>query len=178
MTTFRPASRSSSPERSPSPGLFSMTQIRHLMRVEFSRAQRYRYPLACLVLTVDDLERVRDTEGYDAKEALLESVIALLQRETRVCDYLGRLADDRLMAVLPHTPADGARAAAERLLAAARAGAGADGRATTLSVGGSAYQDDNTLFFDALLEAAEDAVRDAELGGGDRYVAHVPGLSG
>ena len=79
----------------PGAGVFSLSQIRHLMRVEFGRAQRYGYPLSALVIAVDRLDELRDRFGYEFRETVLEAVIELLQEETRTCDYLGRLMDDR-----------------------------------------------------------------------------------
>ena len=135
----------------PGAGVFSLSQIRHLMRVEFGRAQRYGYPLSCLVIGIDRLEGLRDLYGYEFRETVLEAVIELLQEETRTCDYLGRLMDDRLMAILPQTTAEGAQAGARRILAAARRlSFQPQGTAinVTLSLGISHYEDDNTLFFD------------------------------
>ena len=37
-------------------GLFSLSQIQHLMRVEFNRAQRYEYPITCMLIAVDRLD--------------------------------------------------------------------------------------------------------------------------
>ena len=162
----------------PGAGVFSLSQIRHLMRVEFGRAQRYGYPLSCLVIGIDRLDALRDLYGYEFRESLLEQVIELLQQETRTCDYLGRLMDDRLMAILPHTTAEGAQAGARRILAAAR-GLSFQPQGSTLraslSIGISHYEDDNTLFFDSLVEAAEAALPEAQKGGGDRFVYRVPG---
>ena len=162
----------------PGAGVFSLSQIRHLMRVEFGRAQRYGYPLSCLVLGVDRLESLRDLYGYEFRESLLEAVIELLQEETRTCDYLGRLMDDRLMAILPHTTAEGAQAGSRRILAAARKLSFQPQGASigvSLSIGISHYEDDNTLFFDSLVEAAEGALAEAAKSGGDRFVQRVPG---
>lgn len=162
----------------PGAGVFSLSQIRHLMRVEFGRAQRYGYPLSCLVIGVDRLESLRDLYGYEFRESVMEAVIELLQEETRTCDYLGRLMDDRLMAILPHTTAEGAQASARRILTAARKLSFQPQGApltVSLSVGISHYEDDNTLFFDSLVEAAESALLEAAKGGGDRFVHRVPG---
>ena len=66
---------------------------------------------------------------------------------------------------------------AERLLAGARnLSFEADGRPVqiTLSIGGSHYEDENTLFFDTLLESAEIASKLAEERGGDRYQHRDP----
>ena len=76
--------------------LFSLTQIQHLMRVEFNRAQRYDYPIVCLMISVDRLGHLRDLYGYEAKEEIIDEVVALLKAQTRSSDFLGRMADDRL----------------------------------------------------------------------------------
>jgi diguanylate cyclase (GGDEF)-like protein len=159
----------------PAPDLFSLTQIRHLMRVEFSRAQRYGYPLSCLVVSMDGLERLRDEHGYEVVETTLGEITDLLESETRVCDFLGRLSYDQLVAVLPHTGEEGARTSADRLVSRARA-CGAE-HGLTISVGGANFHDENTLFFDALLETAEEAARRAVEQGGDRVVFLDPGVT-
>jgi diguanylate cyclase (GGDEF)-like protein len=162
------------------PGLFSLSQIMHLMRVEFSRAQRYGYPLGCLLVGVDRLGHLRDLYGYEAKEAILDEVSRLLQAETRTCDFLGRLMDDRLMAVIPHTDQEGARILAERLLAGVRElSFESEGRdlKVTVSIGASCLVGGSTLFFDTLLAAAEGALAEAAEGGGDRFVGRDPGVS-
>lgn len=159
-------------------GIFSLTQIRHLMRVEFSRAQRYGYPVGCVVIGCDRVDHLRDLYGYAFRERVVGDVIALLQANTRTCDYLGRLMDDRLMAILPHTGLEGAEVAARRLLAAARGlSFEADGRriSISLSIGVSHYESENTLFFDSLVEAAEAAWLEAAQSGGDRMVIRAPG---
>ncbi len=164
----------------PGPGVFSLTQIRHLMRVEFSRAQRYGYPVACVVIGCDRLGHLRDLYGYEFREAVVDEVVDLLQKATRGCDYLGRMMDDRLMAILPHTSKDGALTTAQRILDAARKLAfEPEGHPiqVTLSIGVSHFEDDNTLFFDSLVEAAEEGLREASEGGGDRFVHKQPGPS-
>tara|TARA_R110002126_G_scaffold151471_5_gene298507 strand:- start:2754 stop:3263 length:510 start_codon:yes stop_codon:yes gene_type:complete len=151
--------------------LFSLAQIQHLIRVEFNRAQRYGYPLCCMMIAVDRLGHLRDLYGYESKESILDSVVDLLKRETRVSDFLGRLADDRLLAVVPHTGPDGGWILAERLVQSCHGlSFQSDGRqiAVTLSIG-VAYSDGNeVMFFDALLGASEDALQAATTGGGDR----------
>ena len=162
-------------------GLFSLAQILHLMRVEFARSQRYGYPLACLLLAIDGLGHVRDVHGYDSKQSVLDEVTRQLQATTRSCDFLGRLMDDRLLAVVPHTGPEGSRALGERLLAAVR-GLVFDGQGVrlpiTISIGATCSSGAQTLFFDALLEAAEGALAEATRGGGDRLVLRDPGSPG
>ena len=158
--------------------LFSLAQIQHLMRVEFNRAQRYDYPVVCMMLSVDRLGHLRDLYGYEAKEEILDAVIALLKAETRSSDFLGRMADDRLLAVVPHTSNVGAEALGRRLLkGASDMDFVSDARSiqVTLSIGSSHNAGGATLFFDAMLQAAEEALSSASTAGGDRYQSCDPG---
>ena len=155
------------------PGLFSLAQIMHLLRVEFSRAQRYEYPLLCMLFAVDRLNALRDLYGYDSKEAIVQELVRLLQEGTRSCDFIGRLGDDRLLLLVPHTTQQGASALAERLLKSVRelrfAG---EGRNLTVTVSiGSAEMRRGSMFFDSLLTQAQEALRQAQAKGGDRYVS-------
>lgn len=156
--------------------LFSVAQIQHVLRTEFGRGQRYKYPLAVLVVSVDQLGAVRDRLGYEAKEAALDGIVKLLFASTRSSDYLGRTPDDRLMAVVPHTDEAGARTLAERLIADTRAlvVAEAAGERFTLSIGATCSREGEPLFHDVLLAAAEAAQADAVAAGGDRFLAVPP----
>ncbi len=162
----------------PGAGVFSLTQIRHLMRVEFSRAQRYGYPVSCIALACDRLDNLRDLYGYEFRELVLDAVVALLREETRTCDYLGRLMDHRLLAILPHTTRTGAEATAQRILQAAlELSFRPEGNRLqiSLSIGISHYEDENTMFFDSLVAAAESGLVEASGSGGDRFVYEDPG---
>jgi len=159
------------------PGLFSLSQIMHLMRTEFGRAQRYRYPLTVLVIGVDRLGSLRDLYGYESKEAVLDEAARLLKAETRTCDFLGRLADDRLMAVAPHTDAAGAEVLCNRLLRGVRNlrfETGGKEIPIRVSIGSASMTDQRTMYFDQLVGAAERALEQASEAGGDRALQRDP----
>jgi diguanylate cyclase (GGDEF)-like protein len=126
---------------------------------------------------VDRLGHLRDLHGYEAKEEVLSAIIAMLKSTTRGSDFLGRLADDRLLAVVPHTDIAGARAMAARLLAGADAldfeGGGRTLR-VTLSLGISYSTEEATLFYDSMLQSAEDGLAEAVTAGGARFVVKAP----
>ena|SRR5260221_2696122 len=163
-------------------GLFSVAQIHHLLRVEFNRSQRHHYPLACLVLAVDRLESLRDRHGYDAKERVLDGIVSLLREATRSSDYLGRTADDRLMAVVPHTDSAGARVLARRLVERARSmrlERMPEPFPVALSIGIAATAGEGDTFHDVLLAHAEVGLSEAIAAGGDRFAERsgAPGAS-
>ena len=160
------------------PGLFSLTQMQHLMRVEFARSQRYGYALGCLTIVIDRLGSLRDLYGFDSKENIVQEVVAVMRRETRSSDYVGRTPDDKLLCIVPHTPAEGLARMGERILDSVRGlEFASDGRTykITVSIGASSAEPGATLFFDALLEGSQEALDAALEAGGDRYIDHPVG---
>jgi diguanylate cyclase (GGDEF)-like protein len=162
-------------------GLFSVAQIQHVLRVEFARSQRYGYPMACMLIAVDQLGSVRDRCGYEVKEEIMDAVVDLLKHTTRASDFLGRTADDRLMAVIPHTNAAGAHVLGGRLVEGVRAREfpHVEGSAPiTVSIGVAVHERSSAMFFDSLLETSEAALAEAIAAGGDRCIerdADAPG---
>ena len=163
------------------PELFSLAQIQHLMRVEFGRAQRYEYPMGCLLIEVDRLAQLRDVHGYDAKAAVLKMVVEEIEKQTRASDLLGKMPDDRFLLVLPHVPSANAEVVASRILENVRSRditfPGAELR-VTVSLGAGWSDGGETLFFDALLDCAEGALKCAAEGGGDGMELRIPGAGG
>jgi PleD family two-component response regulator len=87
------------------------------------------------------------------------------------------MVDDRLLGVIPHTSPEGAKVLADRLVEGARRlRFEADGRTlqVTISIGASHNQKEGTIFFDALIQAAESAVTEAGSQGGDRLIIKDP----
>jgi diguanylate cyclase (GGDEF)-like protein len=153
--------------------LFSPAQIQHLMRVEFDRAQRYNYPLVLLVIGVDRLAQLQDLYGADVKDEIQGGVAGVLRGTTRASDSLGYLVDDRMVVLVPHTPDRGAEVLARRVLEAVRnLRFECDGRVTrvTVSIGGAYNNRKGELSFATMLEVAEEGLRVAREGGGNRYV--------
>jgi len=165
----------------PEPELFSLAQIQHLMRVEFGRAQRYEYPMGCLIVQVDRLAQLRDLHGFEVKEAVMGVVVEEIEKQTRDSDLLGRMPDDRFLLVLPHVPSKSAAVVGGRILENVRARSISAGEAelrVTLSLGAGWSDGGETLFFDALLECAGEAVKSAAEEGGDRMELRIPGADG
>lgn len=153
--------------------LFSREEVRALMQVEFERAQRYSYSVACLLIQVDRLAEIRTIHGEESKEEVVMSVVDLVKKATREGDLLGYIVDDRLVALVPHTEPKAGKAIAERLLASARELVfKLDDRTlrVTLSIGLSHNQDPGARNFATLERVAEEGVSVADGSGGDRVV--------
>jgi diguanylate cyclase (GGDEF)-like protein len=169
MSGFKTASTTSTPGE----GLFSTLEIQRLMRVEFERAQRYKYPIVCMKIGVDRFAALQDLYGLESKQEILHALIDLLRSVIRDSDFLAYLHDDRLLAVFPHTPPTGAPLLARRLCDGARAMAfDSDGRSlrVTLSIGVAHNGHPGSLSFETLVQVADEGLAVADAAGGDRFV--------
>ncbi len=150
-------------------GIFSYTQILHLLKIEFARARRYQYELSCILVEVDRMGNIGDLHGSVVRDQVEDSVGDLLNRHSRSCDFVGRLGE-RFVLVLPHTDRKGAQLLAQRLHDRV---AGLDVRVDSrplrisASLGVATLQDDDTIFFDAVLKKAEGALAQVTARGGD-----------
>ena len=150
-------------------GLFSYTQILHLLKIEFSRARRYQYQLSCVLVEIDRLGALGDLHGSEVRDRIEAACAELLNRYSRSCDFVGRLGE-RFVIVLPHTDAKGAQLLAQRLHdRIGELDVRVDGRAlrVSASIGVSTQEGDESIFFDTVLKRAEAALGDVLSRGGD-----------
>ena len=157
----------------PGQGLFSAAEIESLMRVEFDRARRHKFPLVLMKVAVDRLDQLHDLYGMEAQEEILRAVTQSLRESMRDSDHLGMTPDDRFLAVFPHTTPETGQMLARRLIANARKMRfDRDGRSLriSLSIGVAHNKDASATAFETLLAVAEDGLAVADAGGGDRFV--------
>lgn len=152
---------------------FTQVQILDLMKVEFARARRYGFPVACIVLTVNRLAALTDMHGRELRDRVRGELCRLVREKTRSSDYLGTFGEDSYLVVLPHADERMAEAVGNRILR----GFGdlyveADGvpLRLCLGVGVAASEDRDTLFFDTLVSQAEIALQWSLDSGGDQVV--------
>ncbi len=156
-----------------SQALFSPQEVLRLMRGEFDRARRYRYPVVLLLITVDRLRALQDLYGVDVKDEILNGLTHRLKTAARSSDLLACTVDDRLLVLVPQTEAAGVAVLARRILKEARGlELFGDGRPlrVTVSVGGAENQRHEEVDFETMLEVAEGGNTVAQRAGGDRYV--------
>lgn len=72
-------------------------------------------PVALLMIDVDRFKRVNDRFGHAAGDAALRAVAARLRAGLREADLMARIGGEEFCIALSATPADAARAVAERL---------------------------------------------------------------
>lgn len=133
----------------------------HLVE-EFARAGRAGESLGILMLDVDHYTEFTERHGEPAALELLRQVAELVLSAMPSCGSLGRLEDDKFLAVLPGAGLEAALEHAE----AARRGVATAGVAVTLSVGVAALDEPGGTP-DDLLRGAEAALYQAKVRGKD-----------
>jgi diguanylate cyclase (GGDEF)-like protein len=82
---------------------------------EIARAQRYRYPVAVLMVDIDHFKRVNDTHGHQVGDEVLRQVAERLRSTLRRTDFLARYGGEEFGIIAPQTALEAAKVLAERL---------------------------------------------------------------
>jgi two-component system cell cycle response regulator len=98
-------------------GLYNHHTFYALLADELARAQRFKRPVALLMLDIDHFKRVNDTHGHQAGDAILKGLSELLNHQARVIDRVCRYGGEEIAVILPETDSDAAADIAERLRA-------------------------------------------------------------
>jgi len=96
-------------------GLYNRRYFFEQAEKEVERAQRYRRPVAAIMLDVDFFKRVNDTFGHAAGDEVLREVALCCRREVRELDILGRYGGEEFAILLTESDMDQAQQVAERL---------------------------------------------------------------
>ncbi len=85
------------------------------LRHDFSRARRYRHPLALCLLDLDGFKSVNDDLGHPAGDEILRAVATAI-RATRAADEGFRIGGDEFAILLPETTAREAIGGVQRVI--------------------------------------------------------------
>lgn len=85
----------------PLTGLATRRYLDEQLRREWYRTCRYRLPLSCLLLDIDDFDGINRERGYTGGDAVLQQVARLVEGTMRMSDYTCRLPGDKIMVILP-----------------------------------------------------------------------------
>lgn len=152
-------------------GLFNFRYLHTRLREEFKRAERYRDPLACAMIDIDEFKQINDSHGHDVGDAVLKEVARRIKTVVREIDVVTRYGGDEFLAMLPNTHFSGAVTVAHRLWSATRSHpirASVGSLPVTVSVGVALYPSRDVRTKQELLRAADQALYTAKRDGRDR----------
>jgi len=96
-------------------GLFNQRHFYNQLRAEIDRIQRYKHPLALLLLDVDNFKIYNDTYGHLAGDKVLAKLGEVIRNSIRKTDSGHRYGGEEFTVILTETRGRDAGVAAERL---------------------------------------------------------------
>jgi diguanylate cyclase (GGDEF)-like protein len=157
-------------QRDPLTGLLNRRALDEELAREWSRMKRGGPAFAVLALDIDHFKQVNDRHGHLAGDALLEQLARRLHQTARQTDIVARVGGEEFVVVAPNATAEGAQAAASRLLGAVREGRfelPAGPVSATVSVGVALSRAGDASVQD-VFKRADDALYQAKALGRDR----------
>ncbi len=129
--------------------------------------------LSAVMIDVDHFKRVNDEYGHQAGDQVLCDVAAVLQKNKRELDLLGRYGGEEFLMFLPHTQHDEAEMVCQRIRSAIEEHVSEfEGHTikVTISVGVASESFDALHALDGLIRRADDALYEAKREGRNRVV--------
>lgn len=149
-------------------GLLNRRRFSEELESQLAQKSRYGGTAAALVVDVDNLKTINDTNGHSAGDEALRSVANALRHRLRSTDVVARLGGDEFALLLPNADleeADGlARDLLERLAQQEVLGV-----PLTVSIGVCVFDGKNWASADQVIADADSAMYRAKQGGGGRH---------
>ncbi len=95
--------------------LWNRKRMYRILEKEINRCQRQRYPLAVIMIDIDNFKKINDTHGHQSGDAVLKAVSSLLKKRIRSYDEICRYGGDELLIILPNCDLRGTKKIAERI---------------------------------------------------------------
>jgi diguanylate cyclase (GGDEF)-like protein/putative nucleotidyltransferase with HDIG domain len=166
----------------PKTGLYNSEHLNKVLGDVLSAARRDGSDLSVVMIDLDHLRLVNNTQGHLAGDRLIRGIADVLRGLTAERDLAARFGGEEFCLLLPRTPLASAVEIAETARARVAAmrlrsdGNPAQELKVTISAGVAAYPEHGDTI-SGLLNAADAAVYDAKLGGRNRVrVALPPGM--
>ena len=149
---------------------------RRRFETELDRARENAEHVALLSIDVDRYREVIQRHGAAAAQGLIQAIAHVLAECLRPDDTLARMGGDEFAAVIRHATPPLIQSLADGLCAAVREQSHATGTnriPATISIGAAFFDAGTQTHHEALL-AADTALHQAKVAGGDRAIVHEP----
>jgi diguanylate cyclase (GGDEF)-like protein len=124
----------------PLTGLYDRRSFDRLLDMAIARGNRYGWQFTLVILDLDNLKQVNDTQGHPAGDAVLRQLGERFRQVLRIGDDGARIGGDEFALILPNTPPE----AVDALLERARSAQGFDHPSPSFSYGWAQIPGDAT----------------------------------
>ena len=97
-------------------GLYNRRHLETILKEEFKRTFRYKTPLTCMMIDIDNFKAVNDAFGHHAGDAVLKETAKIITENAREADTVARWGGEEFIVILPQTKKEEALQAASRIL--------------------------------------------------------------
>jgi two-component system, cell cycle response regulator len=94
---------------------FNKSYFNMYLAQEVNRAQRYKHHLSLIISDIDHFKKINDTYGHLVGDTVLQAVAQLIMQQCRRCDLVARFGGEEFVILLPETPLEGGKIAAEKI---------------------------------------------------------------
>jgi len=150
-------------------GVSNRYKLSEAISTEHVRFRRYKTPLCLIMFDIDRFKQINDSQGHLAGDQVLQELAALVLKNIRDTDALGRWGGEEFMVLAPYTALDEALDISSRLRALVENHAFAGAPGVTCSFGVAQAREGETL--QAFLHRVDQAVYQAKRGGRNRVEA-------
>lgn len=156
-------------------GIYNIRYFYTRIFEEFSRSERYRLPLSCLMLDIDHFKAINDKYGHKVGDIILRQFAQLLNKHIRKSDVLARYGGEEFIMFFPQTNEKAALLKAESLRSVIenhQFTTPVGKKNLTVSIGVVSYPKSGVNSMDALITSADNALYKAKAMGRNKVVIH------
>lgn len=149
-------------------GIHNRESLNNLLEIELYRSKRYKSPLAVILFDIDHFKKINDTFGHQRGDAVLKTMVNLVQSNLRSTDIFGRWGGEEFLIAAPGISSEQGLKLAEKIRRLVQDHDFPEVHQVTASFGVTAYRPDDSV--DTLLRRADLALYKAKGGGRNRVV--------
>jgi diguanylate cyclase (GGDEF)-like protein len=162
----------------PLTGLGNLRALQRQMANLLDTFKRYQHPFGVLLMDIDGLKRINDSNGHQAGDRVLMQVAMSLRRSIRSVDTAARIGGDEFCVLLPQQDLKSAAKLAARLATAVEEEVAAPGDpAVSVSIGVASVPEHGDDA-EALVDTADRAMYRAKAAGEGIALGDPPGTQG
>ena len=154
----------------PLTGIMNRVSIWRVLEREIRRVERYRHPLAMIMLDIDHFKAINDAHGSAVGDQVLKTLAGEIKKNIREIDLFARIGGEEFLILAPETDSEKAHTLAEKIRETVAAISFAKAGPVTISLGVTQFCAGDRA--DLLLTKVDQALTQAKAGGRNRVVCH------